>query len=122
MRERLRLYLRLNWYADTFPPTTARKRGRRQIPESEYREKTIMAGPWMLEAHGLIGSGQRRRAATLAEVLSAHPDAALAFCGDERTGQRFGLAQKRSGRCRKIGRTTYRHQVWAVWAGEGDDE
>lgn len=43
-------------------------------------------------------------------------------CSDEHTGQRYGRAKKRTGRCRKIGSggrnrgQRYAYQVWAVWA------
>ncbi len=52
----------------------------------------------------------------LAAVLANHPEARLEWCGDENTGRRYGRAKCRAGRCAKIGHTTYRQQVWAVWA------
>ena len=48
--------------------------------------------------------------------LAQVPDTArLVKCGDESTGERFGKAKCRVGRCRKIGRS-WCWQIWAVWA------
>ena len=62
------------------------------------------------------------RVAKLARLLESHQfrGVVLKVCADERTGVRFGNAKCRrssSGeRCaEKIGRTTYKYQVWAVW-------
>jgi len=56
-----------------------------------------------------------QRVDKLAAVLAAHPDATLATCCDERTGARFGEAKCRRGRAVKIGRSTFRYQLWATW-------
>ena len=49
-------------------------------------------------------------------VLAWHPGAVVIRCGDEWTGVRFGRAKCRYGRSRKLGYTTYSHQVWVSWA------
>ncbi len=64
---------------------------------------------------GLVGPGQARRIERLTAVLERHPGAWVEICSDEKTGCRYGQAQKRRGRCEKIGNTTYSYQVWAVW-------
>jgi hypothetical protein len=65
------------------------------------------------------------RARKLAAVLAEHPEARLVKCADERTGQRFGAAACRRGRCEKIGHTGFQmrghghmrpYQLWAEWA------
>lgn len=67
-------------------------------------------------------NGERpQRASQLAaakHTLSEHPDAVLIECADEKTGHRFGDAEKRSGRCRKLGgaRQPRYYQLWASWA------
>lgn len=54
---------------------------------------------------------QRTRA-----VLTLHPDAILALVSDEFTGRRFGQASRRTGKCQKIGHSSYKYQLWASWA------
>ena len=49
-------------------------------------------------------------------VLAWHPGAVVIRCGDEWTGVRFGQAKCRFERTRKLGYTTYSHQVWVSWA------
>lgn len=81
----------------------------------------------MLAAIGLTGRRQAGRVARLAEVLRAHPDARLVRCADERSGQRYGQARSRAGRCAKIGVTRWTpsnppgdsYQLWAVWGDAG---
>ena len=71
----------------------------------------------MLDAeHGYTERYHGGRADKLASVLTAHPDARLVSCADEKTGQRFGQAKRRAGRCQKIGRTTFERQFWADWS------
>ncbi|KKN27815.1 hypothetical protein LCGC14_0860780 [marine sediment metagenome] len=60
-----------------------------------------------------------RRAYRLAVVLNEHPDAELVSCSDEKTGQRFGEAIHRRGLCCKIGHTSHKYQLWAVWPAIG---
>ncbi len=48
-------------------------------------------------------------------ILLEHPDAWVEKCADEKTGRRFGWAKKRHGRCEKIGSSTCKYQLWAVW-------
>jgi hypothetical protein len=52
----------------------------------------------------------------LENVLSEHPDAWVEAVSDEQTGHRFEAYRNRYGNCRKIGRSTYNYQLWAVWA------
>jgi len=70
----------------------------------------------MLE--GAPGGVTKKRVAKLAQVIAAqgHDMVRLEVCADEHTGRRFGEAQKRRGRTRKIGYTTYAYQLWATWA------
>ena len=49
-------------------------------------------------------------------VVALHPGAVVIRRGDEWTGVRFGQAKCRYGRSRKLGYTTYSHQVWVSWA------
>ena len=51
-------------------------------------------------------------------VLAEHPEAVVVICADEFTGVRFGNANCRRGKCRKIGsaRQPYFYQAWATWA------
>jgi len=60
------------------------------------------------------------RIAKLVAVLRRHPGARVEFCSDERTGHRYGRANCRIGRCRKLGSSSFPsrdpHQCWAVWA------
>ena len=60
-------------------------------------------------------------------VLAWHPGAVVLRCGDEWTGERFGLAKCRYGRSAKLGYTGYslvpnifngfgRKQIWVSWA------
>ena len=71
----------------------------------------------MLAALGFEGARQVNRVRTLAKILADHPDAVVEECSDENTGQRYGLANCRRGRCKKIGHTTWQYQLWAVWGG-----
>lgn len=62
-----------------------------------------------------------QRAAQLAaarRVLAVHPEAVLLEVADENTGVRFGNAQRRIGRCSKLGgaRQPQWYQLWASWA------
>lgn len=57
----------------------------------------------------------------IAPGLTVPENAQLVVCGDEKTGQRFGQAKCRAGRCLKIGSggrnrgSSYSYQIWAVW-------
>ena len=55
------------------------------------------------------------RMARLQDVLEQHESVTLHVCGDEHTGARFGNAQCRRGRAKKIGSSTFKYHVWAVW-------
>ena len=73
------------------------------------------------ELRALVASprdrGRRRGQLARAEaVLQEHPEAVLCVVSDEFSGVRFGAAQKRKGRCLKLGGTTYRYQLWASWS------
>lgn len=65
-----------------------------------------------------------QQASRLASVLENHPNARLEACADENTGLRFGRADCRRGRCKKIGSSgwsssqpgSHAYQLWAVWA------
>ena len=57
-----------------------------------------------------------RRIELLSAVLLEHPDARIETCRDELTGTRFGEAQCRAGRAKKVGYVSYQYQVWAVWS------
>ena len=57
------------------------------------------------------------RIAALVAILRLHPDARVAVCADEKTGQRYGRARCRAHRSEKIGYTTFDRQFWAVWGG-----
>jgi hypothetical protein len=63
-----------------------------------------------------LASLHKRRRERFEHILTEHPDAVVIMCSDENTGERFGNALRRVGRCVKLGYTTMDHQVWASWS------
>jgi hypothetical protein len=74
-----------------------------------------LAGMELRAAHRPQTVGQL---ALYREVLAEHPEAVVVLCADEKTGVRFGRANRRAGMCRKIGgaRQPLWYQAWATWA------
>ena len=67
----------------------------------------------LLDNESTISPGRIRK---LAAVLAAHPSPKLEYCSDEKTGTRYGNAKCRRGRAAKIGYSSHKYQLWAVWA------
>lgn len=61
------------------------------------------------------GGVTAQRLRKLVALLACHDGVTLHTCSDEWTGERFGQAKCRRGRSSKIGRSTYRYQLWATW-------
>lgn len=78
-------------------------------------DKYIKKAERVLFGMGFIGSNQRLRIKKLAQVFLEHPRARVVKVADEKTGERYGRVASRVGRCRKIGYTTFRYQLWAEW-------
>ncbi len=89
----------------------------RCIDCNEIAESPTLTAIAIYEAsgHTYVATRHRSRIEALVKVLAEHPETRVEFCADERTGQRYGQAQCRAGRCEKIGYTTFTEQAWAVW-------
>lgn len=73
----------------------------------------------LAEVPGGVTPGRMEK---LTSLLESHHnrDVVLEVCGDEYTGERYGLAKCRQSPdgerlARKIGRSTFKYQVWATW-------